>query len=161
MPLAERDVNSQQHHQSSTRAKRLPAAGHENSAPSPKTPTVQVAPARQQRFFAPTKASAAKNTPPSSTDRTRAQPHSSRSTPQSRTPASKLPRRYVATSTLTPPTSRWNPASTGRFKHLEDSVNDAQVSPCVRQPHEAPDDQSLVCCFTSLCFRASLTTLLD
>lgn len=141
MPLAERDVNSQ-HHQSSTRAKRLPAAGHENAPPSSNTSGVRVTPARQ-RFFAATKASAAKTSPPSSADRTR-QPHSNNTTPHSQTPGSRLPCRNVAAPKLTPPSSKWNPTSARRFNHLENTSEDAQVSPCAR---EAPQtaDQSLVC----------------
>ncbi|KAM0720631.1 hypothetical protein Q7P37_004768 [Cladosporium fusiforme] len=139
MPLAERDVNSQ-HHQSSTRAKRLPAAGHENAPPSSKIHGVRVTPARQ-RFFAATKASAAKTSPPSSADRTR-QPHSN-TTPHSQTPSSKLPRRNVAASKLTPPTSKWNPTSIRRLNHLEKTSEDAEVSPCAREAPQSAD-QSLI-----------------
>lgn len=148
MPLAERDVNSQ-HHQPSTRAKRLPAAGHENAAPSPNASSLRETAARSQRFFAPTKASAAKTTPPSLTDRTRAQPQSSRSTPHAQRPVSKLPRRNIVAPAITPLASKLNPALSGRLVHSKDPAEDAQASPCAREAHETADYQSLVCDYSS------------
>lgn len=147
--LAERDVNLQ-HQLPLTRGKRLPAAGsvaHENSALSPSIPRAKATPTQPQRFLAPTKASVAKNTPPPSVDRTRAQPHSGRSTPLSQPHTSRLPRRNAATPTpkpaFSPPLSRWN-ASATPVVYADSSADSQRSSPSPSPCGGAVNDQSLV-----------------
>lgn len=149
MPLAERDVNLQ-HQLPLTRGKRLPTAGSvtdENSAPSPSIPRAKTTPTQPQRFLAPTKASVAKNTPPPSVDRTRAQPHLGRSTPLSQPHTSGLPRRNTATPTpkaaFSPLISRWN-ASAAPIVVADSSPDNQRSSPPPSPCGRAVSDQGLV-----------------
>lgn len=142
MPLAERDPNA--HRQRPLPGKRVHVAASvidENAVPSPAKLRAQETPTRQQRFFAPTKASAAKNTPSSATDQPRAQTYSGRITPRSQTQSSKIPRRNAATPTpkpaYDPPISKWNLSVAGNLtaqsKKTADSLPSSPDSPTSRR----------------------------
>ena len=152
MPLAERDVNTQRQ-RPPTRGKRLHTAGSvtdENAAPPLAIARAYVTPTRQQRFFTPTKASAAKHTPSPVTAQPRAQPHSGRNTPLSQTYGSKLPRRNVATPTARPaydpPISKWNLSTATNLKSRPEKIADtlptSPISPNSQEP--VHDRSSLV-----------------
>lgn len=150
MPLAERDVNTQ-HQRPLARGKRLPAAGYvtdENATPSPVVARMKETPTSPQRFFTPTKASTAKNTPPSATIQPRVHPHLNRDTPRSRIQGSKLPRRNAATPTAkpayNPPISKWN-LPVANAPGPEKTMNALQTSPSSPTPIEVTVNQSLVC----------------
>jgi hypothetical protein len=141
MPLAERDINTQ-HHRPLTRGKRLHAAVSvmgENAVPSSSVVRAQETPTRQQRFHAPTKASAAKYTPSPTADHPRALSHSHRDTPLSQTQTTKIPRRNVDTHTpkpaYDPPVSKWNLSATTNLAARSDRTFDtrpASPSPAFR-----------------------------
>lgn len=158
MPLAERDINTQ-HHLPLTRCKRLPATGSvtdENAALSPTVPRAKTPPTNQQRFLAPTEASVAKNTPPSSADRTPVQPAVGKSNPSPY--GSKLPRRNAATPTpkspLSPPVSKWNRCVATDCIEDSNSRSKPSSSPYPSSYGEAANDHSLV-------GRATLSQILD
>jgi hypothetical protein len=152
MPLAERDINTQRQ-RPLTRGKRLHTAGSvtdENADPPLAIARLYETPTRQQRFFTPTKASAAKHTPSPVTGQPRAQPHSGRITPLSQTYGSKLPRRNLATPTARPaydpPISKWNLSTATNLKSRPEKVADtlpaSPVSPSSQR--FAHDRSSLV-----------------
>jgi hypothetical protein len=151
MPLAERDVNMQRQ-RPLTRGKRLHTAGSvsdENTAPAIAIARAHETPTCQQRFFTPTKASAAKYTPSPVTAQPRVQTKSGRNTPLSQTHGSKLPRRNVATPTARPaydpPISRWNLSTTTRPNPRPEKATDAlPASPSSPSSRETAHDRSLV-----------------
>jgi hypothetical protein len=151
MPLAERDVNTQRQ-RPLTRGKRLHTAASvtdENAAPSLAFARAYETPTRPQRFFTPTKASTAKNTPSPAFTQPRSQPHSGRNTPHSHNQNSKIPRRNLVTPTATPayapPISKWNLSATTDLKSRSERVADTLLSsPCPSSSREAAHDRSLV-----------------
>ena len=152
MPLAERDVNTQRQ-RPLTRGKRLHTAASvtdENTAPPLAIARPQETPTRQQRFFTPTKASAAKNTPSPTIVQPRTQLHSGRSTPHSQQQSSKIPRRNLPTPAARPaydpPISKWNLTAASNLNLRSERVADSlPASPCPQTALEAAHDRSLVC----------------
>jgi len=166
MPLAERDVNTQRQ-RPLTRGKRLHAAGSvtdENSAPALTIGRAHETPTRQQRFFTPTKASAAKNTPSPATIQPRAQPQSGRNTPLSQKQSLKLPRRNVATSAARPaydpPISKWNLSAATNSRPRADA-SALPTSPSPLSPRETARDRSLVRSNTRSIAQIVLTSHID
>lgn len=151
MPLAERDVNTQRQ-RPLTRGKRLHTAASvtdENAAPSPAIARAHDTPTRQQRFFTPTKASTAKNTPSPAITQARAQTRSGGNTPHSQTQSSKIPRRNLATPThkpaYDPPISKWNlNAATNLNSRAERVTDTLPNSPSYPSSRETARDRSLV-----------------
>lgn len=151
MPLAERDVNTQRQ-RPLTRGKRLHTAASvtdENAAPSLAIARAHETPTRQQRFFTPTKASAAKNTPSPAITQPRAQLHSGRNTPHSQPQSSRIPRRNLATPTskpaYDPPISKWNRSAATNLYSRSERPNDTPItSPYPPSSRDAVDDRSLV-----------------
>jgi hypothetical protein len=151
MPLAERDVNTQRQ-RPLTRGKRLHTAASvtdENSTPSLAFARAHETPTRQQRFFTPTKASAAKNTPSPAILQPGSQPHSGRTTPHAQQQSSKIPRRNLPTPkskpAYDPPISKWNlNAATNLNSRTERVANTLPTSPFSPSSREAARDRSLV-----------------
>ena len=121
----------------------------ENVAPTSLHSSAKETPARLNRFFAPTKASAAKTTPH------RAQPHSGRNTPNSQTQTdSRLPRRSGAP-IITPPTSKWSAFSASRAGLSSKLVQSSKSSPLLRELSDSEDYPSPVSRFDELVSYAS------
>jgi len=140
-----------------TRGKRLHTAASvtdENSTPSLAFARAHETPTRQQRFFTPTKASAAKNTPsPAILQQPGSQPHSGRATPHSQQQSSKIPRRNLPTPkskpAYDPPISKWNlNAATNLNSRAERVAN--TPSPFSPSSRKAAHDRSLVRIITRL-----------
>lgn len=167
MPLAERDPNS--HRQRPLTGKRLHVAASvtdENAVPSSARLRAQVTPTSQQRFFAPTKASSAKNTPSPAIDQPSARPHSGRITTRSQTQGSKIPRRNAATPTpkpaYDPPISKWNLSVAGNLTAKSKNTADSlPSSPDSLTSRRIAFDRSLVRRDSCQVSRTLLTCHLD
>ena len=150
MPLAERDVNTQRQ-RPLTRGKCLhtaPSVTDEHATTSLAIAHAYQTPTRQQRFFTPTKASAAKNTPSPAITQPRARFHSGRTSPHSQPQSSKIPRRNLATPTskpaYNPPISKWNVSAANNLnQRFQKAANSTSPSPHPGS-HQAADDSSLV-----------------